>query len=98
MGMAPDPQFHPVYRASEVMSRVLAGMGVASHPVSVAVGSNARAYKYAGGGKEVWVFWSRDNVDSAVINLNTGGKTTRVIGMFGEDLGTFVRRRPHRLA
>jgi hypothetical protein len=88
-GVEPDPLFHPAYRAAEVMSRVLAGFDYDDRPAVVDVGASARAYKFASGGREVWVVWSRDHVNNTVITLDTGGKTTRVIGLYGEDLGLF---------
>jgi hypothetical protein len=71
------------------MQRVLGGFTIDNHPAAVNVGASARAYQFAAGGREVWVVWSRDHAQNAAITLDTGGKSTRVIGLFGEDLGTF---------
>ena len=89
IGIEPDPLFHPVFRASEVMSLVLAGFGTADHPASVNAGAGARVYKFTSASREVWVVWSINTGSNVIISLDTGGKTTRVIGLFGDDLGTF---------
>jgi hypothetical protein len=89
VGTEPDPLFHPAYRALEVMNRVLAGYGSADHPATLDVGGAARAFKFNAGGREVWVAWNRQASGTTNINLDTGGRTLRMIGMYGEDLGTF---------
>lgn len=90
VGVEPDPLFHPAYRALDVMNRVLAGYGPAERPVALDVGGAARAYKYTAGGREVWVAWHRPNSGTTTISLDPGGRTLRMIGLYGEDLGTYA--------
>ena len=90
VGVEPDPLFHPAYLALDVMNRVLAGYGPAERPATLEVGGAARAYKFTAGGREVWVAWNRQASGTTVINLDTGGRTVRMIGLYGEDLGTFA--------
>ncbi|MEP7359761.1 MAG: carboxypeptidase regulatory-like domain-containing protein, partial [Anaerolineales bacterium] len=89
-GSEPDPLFHPVYQAAAVMTGVLGGFEAGDHPAEVSVGPAARAFHLSKNGEEVWLAWQRAGGGSSVINLDTGGRTTRVIGMFGEDLGLFA--------
>jgi hypothetical protein len=89
-GAEPDPLFHPVYQAAAVMSQVLAGFEAGDHPAALEVGSAARAFHLSKNGDEVWLAWHRAEAGNSVINLDTGGRTVRVIGLFGEDLGTFA--------
>ena len=89
VGVEPDPLFHPAYRALDVMNRVLRGYGTAERPVALDVGGAARAYKFSAQGREVWVAWNRQATGTTSINLDTGGRTLRMIGLYGEDLGTF---------
>jgi hypothetical protein len=88
-GAEPDPLFHPAYTALDVFDRVLAGYGPAERPTTLEVGGAARAYKFAAGGREIWVAWNRQASGTTNISLDTGGRTLRVIGLYGEDLGTF---------
>ncbi len=90
VGVEPDPLFHPAYRALEVMNRVLAGYGPAERPATLEVGGAARAFKFNAGGREVWVAWNRQASGTTTINLDTSGRTLRMIGLYGEDLGTFA--------
>ena len=89
-GAEPDPLFHPIFRVSEVMARVLAGFGSGSHPAAVGVGAAARAYHFSRQGQDVWVAWQRAPDGVTTITLDTGGRKVRVIGLEGEDLGTFT--------
>ena len=89
-GVEPDPAFHPLYRVTELMSQILTGFDSNYHPAALNVGGAARAYHFSGGGRDVWVAWCRSTSGGcANINLDTGGRTTRVIGLYGQDLGTF---------
>ncbi|MCC7361733.1 MAG: carboxypeptidase regulatory-like domain-containing protein [Anaerolineales bacterium] len=89
VGVEPDPLFHPAYRALDVMNRVLRGYGTAERPVALDVGGAARAYKFNAQGREVWVVWNRAAGGTTSLNLDTGGRALRMIGLYGEDLGTF---------
>ncbi len=88
-GTEPDPLFHPLFRVSQVMARVLAGFGSGYHPAALNVGGAARAFHFSRSGLDVWVAWQRAPDGTTQINLDTGGRTVRVIGLNGEDLGTF---------
>src|SRR5579859_2518408 len=88
-GVEPDPLFHPVFRVAQVMARLLAGFGSGYHPAALDVGQAARAYHFSRPGAEVWVAWQRGADGTTTINLDTGGRTVRVIGLNGEDQGTF---------
>jgi len=90
VGVEPDPLFHPAYRALDVMNRVLAGYGPAERPATLDVGGAARAFKFNALGREVWVAWNRPASGKTTISLDTGGRTLRMIGLYGEDLGTFA--------
>jgi hypothetical protein len=89
VGVEPDPLFHPAYTALAVMDRVLSGYGPAERPATLNVGGAARAYHFSAGGREVWVAWNRAASGTTSIPLDTGGRTLRVVGLYGEDLGTF---------
>jgi hypothetical protein len=72
------------------MSQILSGFDSNYHPAALNVGSAARAYHFSGGGQDVWVAWVRSPTGGNTnINIDTGGRTTRVIGLYGQDLGTF---------
>ena len=89
-GTEPDALFHPIYRAAEVMTTVLGNFETDDHPTALyTTASPVRAYKFSRDGEEVWVIWHRAATGSTSINLDTGGRTTRMIGLYGEDLGTF---------
>jgi hypothetical protein len=87
-GAEPDPLFHPGYRAAELMQKILKEFTNDDHPALLAA-DNTRIYHFSGHGQDVWVAWLRDDVGSATINIDTGGRTTRVISLFGQDLGLF---------
>ena len=87
-GKEPDPLFHPAYRAADLMQHILAGFGVDDHPALLEADS-ARVYHFAARGQEAWVAWWRPDSGSGVVNIDTGGRTTRMIGLYGQDLGLF---------
>jgi hypothetical protein len=89
-GAEPDPWFHPVFRTSELMTRVLGSFDASYHPDTLDVGSSARAYHFGRPGLDVWVAWLRAPSGSASIHLDTGGKVVRLISLYGQDLGTFA--------
>jgi hypothetical protein len=72
-----------------VLARLLAPFGGA-RPSPVDVGGAARAYHYSGGGRDVWVVWLRAASGTASINLDTGGRTLRVVGLYGGSGNTFA--------
>ena len=87
-GIEPDPLFHPAYRAAEMMQQILAGFGSGDHPALLNT-DETRVYLFSADGQEVWVAWKREESGATTINLDTGGRTTRVIGLYGQDLGLF---------
>ena len=88
-GLEPDPMFHPAFRGEELMHNVLSLFTTLDRPATLDVGGAARAYHFSSSGLDVWVAWLRAESGSTDINLDTGGRTTRVISMYGQDLGTF---------
>ena len=88
-GTEPDPLFHPAYRTAELMQKILANFDSSDHPAALDVGGSARAYHFAGPANQVWVAWLRNESGSGTINIDTGGQTTRMIGLYGQDLGLF---------
>ena len=88
-GAEPDPLFQVAYRTNELMMKILGTFTADDHPAVLDVGSSARAYHFSRGGLEVWVAWLRASDGSGSINLDTGGRTVRVISLYGQDLGTF---------
>jgi len=87
-GTEPDPLFHPAYRTAELMQQILSGYGIADHPTLLDAG-DARVYHFSAHGDDVWVAWWRADSGGGVVNIDTGGRTTRVIGLYGQDLGLF---------
>ncbi len=87
-GSEPDPLFHPIFRVAQVLARMLAGLG--ARPTALDVSGAARAYHLSGNGREVWVAWLRAASGSATINLDTGGKTVRVVDLYGRNQGTLA--------
>lgn len=89
VGTEPDPLFQPINTASSVMTRLLQTYDVSDRPQVLDVGPEARAYKFGNHDPQIWVAWKKSANDSTTINIDTGGLITRVVGMYGEDLGTF---------
>jgi hypothetical protein len=85
-GLEPDPLFHPIFRVAQTMARMLAGFG---SPSVVDVGGAARAYHFSGGGRDVWVVWQRGSGGTTTVNVDTGGRPVRAVGVYGGDLGAF---------
>jgi hypothetical protein len=90
IGVEPDPLVEPMWVAMDVFNRVLAHFTLPERPVVVTQNPTSRVYKFEDGEGAVWVAWHRDGAGSSVVNIDTGGRETRKIGLFGEDLGTFA--------
>ena len=88
-GTEPDPLFHPIFRVAQVMARMLAGFGSGTHPTAVDVGGAARAYHFSRAGLDVWVAWQRAPSGTTTINLDTGGRTVREVGLYGDSGSLF---------
>jgi len=88
-GTEPDPLFHPAYRTAELMQKILSGFSQDDHPALIEA-DNARVYHFSARGQEAWVAWWRADSGSGTVQIDTGGRTTRVIGLYGQDLGLFA--------
>jgi Carboxypeptidase regulatory-like domain/Beta-galactosidase len=87
-GTEPDPLFHPAYRTAELMQQILGGFTLDDHPALLNADST-RVYHFSAKGQDVWVAWWRADSGSGAVNLDTGGRTTRMISLYGQDLGLF---------
>ena len=87
-GVEPDPLFHPVYRTAEIMQTILYPFSMDDHP-DLQTTDATRSAHFSANGQEVWVAWLRADSGSATVNIDTGGRTTRMIGLYGQDLGLF---------
>jgi len=89
IGTEPDPYFHPLYRAVEVLVDVFGAFTADDHPAAIPPNENVRVYRFDKDGQTVWAAWIKATSGSQTISLDTNGRTVRVIGLFGDDLGTF---------
>lgn len=88
-GVEPDPYFHPLYRAVEVLIEVFGAFTADDNPANIAPNDQVRVYRFDKDGQTVWAAWIKATSGSQDIELNTDGREVRKIGLFGEDLGTF---------
>ncbi len=89
IGFEPDPYFHPLYRASEVLLDVFGAFTASDHPAVISPNEQVRVYRFDKDGQTVWAAWIKATSGSQQINLDTNGRTVRMISLFGDDLGTF---------
>ena len=87
-GVEPDPLFHPAYRTAELMQKILGGFSLDNHP-ALQTTDATRVGHFSANGQDVWVAWLRADSGSATVSIDTGGQTTRMIGLYGQDLGLF---------
>lgn len=87
-GVEPDPLFHPAYRTAELMQKILGGFSLDNHP-ALQTTDATRVGHFSANGLDVWVAWLRADSGSATVSIDTGGQTTRMIGLYGQDLGLF---------
>lgn len=88
-GCEPDPYFHPTYRAVEVLVDVFSAFTADDHPAVISPNENVRVYRFDKDGQTVWAAWNKATSGTQNINLDTNGRTVRMISLFGDDLGTF---------
>ena len=56
---------------------------------NIAPNEQVRVYRFDKNGQTVWAAWIKATSGTQQINLDTNGRTVRVISLFGDDLGTF---------
>ena len=89
VGVEPDPYFHPIYRAAEVLLDVFSPFNGNDHPVDVSPNDQVRVYRFDKDGQSYWAAWLKATSGSLNVSINTDGRQTRKISLFGDDLGIF---------
>ncbi|MCC7361948.1 MAG: carboxypeptidase regulatory-like domain-containing protein [Anaerolineales bacterium] len=89
VGVEPDPYFHPIYRAAEVLLDVFSPFNGNDHPANISPNGQVRVYRFDRDGQTYWAAWLEATSGSQNVSIDTNGRTTRKISLFGDDLGTF---------
>lgn len=89
-GTEPDPLVHPVHNVSTVMGRMLKNFTASDRPVlQSSTSATYRIFKFTKGSEDVYVAWNKAGSGTTSVYINTNGKTLKVVGLYGEDLGSF---------
>ncbi len=90
VGVEPDPLLEPLFLAMDVFEQMTAPYPLPQRPVIVTQTPTSRVYRFENADGALWVAWHRDGTGSSVVNIDTGGRTVRKVGLLGEDLGLFA--------